>query len=81
METSASSLGVDLKSMVGQVKTQMDESFGMQLEMQKMASDHNAKSTMAKMTFDTEQAAMARISAVGEAVSRLTDQQSQQLSQ
>jgi hypothetical protein len=71
--------GADLQGMMSQAQTQMQESLQMQIGMQAMASEHNSKSTIAKMTFDTEQAAISRMSAVGEAVSRLTDQQSQQI--
>lgn len=71
--------GVDLQGMVGQAQSQMNESLGMQLQMQEMSSNHNSQSTVAKMQFDTEQSAISRLSGVGEAVTRLTDQQTQQI--
>ncbi len=79
MEAGGSGSGVDLQGMVSQAQQQMEESFQMQVQMQNMSSQHNAKSTIAKMTFDTEQAAISRLSGVGEAVTRLTDQQTQQI--
>ena len=79
MEASGTGSGVDLQGMVGQAQSQFEDSFQMQLQMQNMSSQHNAKSTIAKMTFDTEQSAISRLSGVGEAVTRLTDQQTQQI--
>lgn len=83
METNSNGNGsnVDLKAMMGQSQQKMQESLAMQIEMQNMSSEMNSKSTVAKMSFDTEQAAIARLSAVGEAVSKLTDQQSAQIAQ
>lgn len=83
METNSNGNGsnVDLKAMMGQSQQKMQESLAIQIEMQNMSSEMNSKSTVAKMSFDTEQAAIARLSAVGEAVSKLTDQQSAQIAQ
>ncbi|MFK8067915.1 MAG: hypothetical protein AB8D52_06700 [Gammaproteobacteria bacterium] len=76
METGS---GGDLNGMLAQAQAQMQQSLAAQTQMQQQSQEFNMKSTISKMQFDTMQSAIERLASVGQSVSRLTDQQSQQL--
>ncbi len=72
---------MEISALVTQASDQMQKMLEAQLAMQQAAQEYSSQSTMSKLEFDTVKSGIERLSSVGEAISRLTDQQSQQISQ
>ncbi len=74
-------MGSDISSVLNSAIGQFDQMFAVQTQMQEAAQQYEMKSTAKKMEFDAIKSGIERISSVGEAISQLTQQQSQQIAQ
>ena len=71
----------DLTGAINQAGAQMQQMLAAQTAMQEQSLQYSQQSSMEKMKFDFQKASIERMSDLGEAVSRLTERQSQQIAQ
>ncbi|HFD87723.1 MAG TPA: hypothetical protein ENJ35_08620 [Gammaproteobacteria bacterium] len=71
----------DLKNPIAAAATQMKDLLAAQTAMQTQGLEYTQKSALEKMKFDFQKAGIERMSDVGEAISRMTERQSQQIAQ
>lgn len=71
----------DLSNPIAQAATQWKELLASQTQIQAQALEYQQQSTIEKIKFDMQKAGIERMSDVGEAISRMTERQSQQIAQ
>ncbi len=70
-----------LSEALSSAQSNFDQMLSVQTQMQQTAMQYEQQSTIKKMEFDAVNSGITRISSIGEAISNLTNQQSQQIAQ
>ncbi len=71
----------DLSNPIAEAATQWKDLLASQTAIQAQALEYQQKSTIEKIKFDMQKAGIERMADVGEAISRMTERQSQQIAQ
>lgn len=71
----------DLSGALSAAQNNFTEMLTLQTQMQQAAVQFQSQSTIQKLEFDAVNSGISRISSIGEAMSNLTNQQSQQIAQ
>ncbi len=71
----------DITNSIAAAGTQMQDLLAAQTAMQTQSLEYSQQSTLEKMKFDFQKAGIERLADVGEAISKMTERQSQQIAQ